>query len=94
MPNAFAEIVHSTIINEVKESEVFALLADEAKDAGKTEQLSLVLGYYCHGEVKESFLHFEALELEGLYVWIFVLQNRATVIQSQEHVNGKMLCCF
>lgn len=54
--------MRSTIINEVKESEVFALLADETKDVGKTEQMSFVLRYSYRGEVKESFLHFEALE--------------------------------
>ncbi len=53
--DVLAEMVRSTIINEVKESEVFSLLADETKDVGKTEQMSFVLRYYYHGEVKESF---------------------------------------
>lgn len=57
-----AEMVHSTTINEVKESGVFALLADEMKDVKKTEQTSLILRYYYRGVIKESFLHFEAAE--------------------------------
>lgn len=57
-----AEMVRSTIIKEVKDSQVFALLADETKDIAKKEQMSIVLRYYYNGEIKESFLHFEALE--------------------------------
>uniref|UniRef100_A0A8D3E2D0 HAT C-terminal dimerisation domain-containing protein n=1 Tax=Scophthalmus maximus TaxID=52904 RepID=A0A8D3E2D0_SCOMX len=56
--DTLAEIVHSSIINKVKESEVFSLTADEIKDLKKKEQISLVLRYYYAGAVKESFLHF------------------------------------
>lgn len=62
MLDTLAEMVRSTIISEVKESQVFALMADETKDAKKKEQISLVLRYYYRGAVKESFLHFEAAE--------------------------------
>ncbi|XP_034146660.1 butyrophilin subfamily 1 member A1-like, partial [Esox lucius] len=55
-------MVRVSIINEVKESEVFAIMADETKDTKKKEQISLVLRYYYQGAVKESFLHFEAAE--------------------------------
>ncbi|KAK7880157.1 hypothetical protein WMY93_033180, partial [Mugilogobius chulae] len=57
-----AEMVRLSIINEVKESEVFSILADETKDVKKKEQMSFVLRYYYRGAVKESFLHFESTE--------------------------------
>ena len=56
------------IIQEVKESEVFSVIADETKDL-KKEQLSLVLRYYYNGAVHESFLDFQQatrLDAEGL----------------------------
>ncbi|XP_041638517.1 zinc finger MYM-type protein 1 [Cheilinus undulatus] len=60
--DTLAEMVRSTIISEVKESQVFALMTDETKDAKKKEQISLVLRYYYRGTVKGSFLHFKAAE--------------------------------
>lgn len=38
-----ANMVHEDIIQEVKDSEAFSILADETKDLGKKEQLSLVI---------------------------------------------------
>lgn len=52
--DTLAEMVRVSIINEVKESEVFAIMADETKDTKKKEQISLVLRYYYQGAVKES----------------------------------------
>ena len=46
------------IIQEVKESEVFSVIADETKDLKKKEQLSLVLRYYYNGAVHKRFLDF------------------------------------
>ena len=43
--DTLAEMVRSTIIKEVKESQVFALMADETKDVSKKEQMSFVLRY-------------------------------------------------
>lgn len=60
--DTLAEMVRASIINEVKESEVFSLMADETKDLKKKEQISLVLRYYYAGAVKESFLHFESAD--------------------------------
>lgn len=54
-----AELVHSGIIKEVKESQVFSLLADETMDPSKKEQLSWVLRYYYDAAVYESFLDFQ-----------------------------------
>lgn len=51
-----ANLVREEIIQEVKESEVFSVIADETKHLTKKEQLSLVLRYYDNGAVQESFL--------------------------------------
>lgn len=62
-------MVREEIIQEVKESEVFSVIADETKDLKKKEQLSLVLRYYYNGAVHESFLDFQQatrLDAEGL----------------------------
>ncbi|XP_041834348.1 zinc finger MYM-type protein 1-like [Melanotaenia boesemani] len=57
--DCLAEMVRSDIIKEVRESQVFSLLADETKDLSKKEQLSFVLRYYYDGAVHESFLDFQ-----------------------------------
>uniref|UniRef100_A0A3B4WFJ0 TTF-type domain-containing protein n=1 Tax=Seriola lalandi dorsalis TaxID=1841481 RepID=A0A3B4WFJ0_SERLL len=54
-----SDMVRESIIQEVKESEVFSVIADETKDLKKSEQLSLVLRYYYNGAVHESFLDFQ-----------------------------------
>lgn len=54
-----ANMVREDIIEEVKESEVFSVIADETKDLKKKEQLSLVLRCYYNGAVHESFLDFQ-----------------------------------
>ena len=41
-----AEMVQGEILREVKESEVFSVIADETKDLKKKYQMSLVLRYY------------------------------------------------
>ena len=64
-----ANMVRDEIIREVKESEVFSVIADETKDLKKKEQLSLVLRNYYNGAVHESFLDFQQatrLDAEGL----------------------------
>uniref|UniRef100_A0A3B3T0S8 DUF4371 domain-containing protein n=1 Tax=Paramormyrops kingsleyae TaxID=1676925 RepID=A0A3B3T0S8_9TELE len=57
-----AEMVRSEIMEEVKISEVFSIMADETKDISKREQISFTLRYYYNGAIKESFLHFESAE--------------------------------
>lgn len=67
--DCLANMVREEIIQEVKESEVFSVIADETKDLKKKEQLSLVLRYYYNGAVHESFLDFQQatrLDAEGL----------------------------
>ena len=64
-----ASMVQDSIVKEVKESEVFSIIADETKDLQKKEQLSLVLRYYYNGAVHESFLemqHAQHLDAKGL----------------------------
>lgn len=51
-----AEMVQKEIIKEVKENEVFSVMADETKDMQKKEQMSLVVRYYYNGAIHESFL--------------------------------------
>lgn len=41
-----AEMIRTEIVNEVKEAKFFSIIVDETKDVSKTEQLSLILGYY------------------------------------------------
>lgn len=55
-------MVRTEITEEVKNSEVFSIMADETKDVKKKEQISLVLRYYYNGVIQESFLHFESAE--------------------------------
>lgn len=67
--DCLANMVREEIIQEVKESAVFSVIADETKDLKKKEQLSLVLRYYYNGAVHESFLDFQQavrLDAEGL----------------------------
>lgn len=62
-------MVREDIIKEMKQSEVFSVIADETKDLKKKEQPSLVLCYYYNGAVHESFLDFQEatrLDTEGL----------------------------
>lgn len=69
MLQTLAEMVQKQIIAEVKESEVFSVMADETKDLKKKEQMSLVVRYYYNGAIHESFLCFQAAEIlhaEGL----------------------------
>lgn len=54
-----AEMVRKDIVEEVKQSGVFSILADETKDLKKQEQMSLVLRYFYKGTVHESLMHFE-----------------------------------
>lgn len=61
-----SDMVRESIIQEVKDSEVFSVIADETKDLKKSEPLSLELRYYYDGAVHESFLDFQrASELDA-----------------------------
>uniref|UniRef100_A0A672I3S2 TTF-type domain-containing protein n=1 Tax=Salarias fasciatus TaxID=181472 RepID=A0A672I3S2_SALFA len=60
--DCLADVVRTEITEEVKNSEVFSIIADETKDVKGKEQISLVLRYYYNGAIQESFLHFESAE--------------------------------
>ena len=64
-----AGLIQSDIAAEVREAGVFSLLADESKDLGKHEQISISVRYWHSGAVREAFLSFvraEALTAESL----------------------------
>lgn len=64
-----ARMVRGGIADEVRGSGEFSIMADESKDCRKTEQLSIVLRYFCKGAVFESFvgfIHVCDLSAEGL----------------------------
>ncbi len=55
-------MVQADVIKEVRESEVFRIIADETKDLQKKEQVSLIIRYYYNGTIHESFLDFRRAE--------------------------------
>jgi hypothetical protein len=57
-----AELIQSEIIRELKESEVFGVIADETKDLKKKRIKSLVVRYYYNGAIHKIFLHFQSAE--------------------------------
>ncbi|XP_069482613.1 zinc finger MYM-type protein 1-like [Ambystoma mexicanum] len=60
--DCLAEIVRTSVINEVAQSGAFSIMVDETKDIAKKEQMSLVIRYYYNSSICESFLTFEAAE--------------------------------
>lgn len=59
---AMANMVRDQIVEDVKSSGVFSVIVDETKDCAKTEQLSIVLRYFAHSKLHESFLDFRAAD--------------------------------
>uniref|UniRef100_A0A3B3QXG8 DUF4371 domain-containing protein n=1 Tax=Paramormyrops kingsleyae TaxID=1676925 RepID=A0A3B3QXG8_9TELE len=55
MIDCCSKVVTSTIIKEMHEAKMFAIMADEARD-GHTEQLAICVRYVTEGTVKERFL--------------------------------------
>ncbi|KAL1425446.1 hypothetical protein MTO96_003524 [Rhipicephalus appendiculatus] len=67
-----SHITLTSIKEEMKSSQCFALIVDETKDLSKTEQLSVVVRYYVNGAVFERFLGFrnaEQLDAKSLLRW-------------------------
>lgn len=62
MIDCLAEIVRTSIISEVTQSEAFSIMVDETKDISKKEQMSFVIRYYHNGSILKSFLTFVAAE--------------------------------
>ena len=64
-------LIQSDLAAEVREAGMFSLLADESKDLGKHEQVSISVRYWHSGAVRDAFLSFvsaEALTAESLTV--------------------------
>lgn len=55
-------MIRTEITEEVKNSDIFSIMADKTKDVKKKQQISLVLRYAYNGAIQESFLHFETAE--------------------------------
>ena len=70
--NVFASMVLENILESVKSSFYFSILAYEAKDVRKTEQLSLVIRYY--DEI--SFSINECFERIGIWPGLQIVASR------------------
>lgn len=64
MIECYSKEVTETIVREMKESGMYAIMADEARDS-KTEQLALCVRYIVEGTVKERFLGLTELKEFG-----------------------------
>ncbi|GBO18113.1 hypothetical protein AVEN_111151-1 [Araneus ventricosus] len=63
--NALLDIMAEDVVNEISKevwkAEYFSMLADETKDMGKREQLSLTVLYLYNDSIYEEFLSMEEL---------------------------------
>lgn len=64
MMECYSKEVTETTVREMKESGMYAIMADEARDS-KTEQLALCVSYIVEGTVKERFLGLTELKEFG-----------------------------
>ena len=53
-----ADVIKQKIIEEVRASGMYAVIADESRDISKTEQMSICLRYVSGDEIRERFLRF------------------------------------
>ena len=60
--DCIGEIILETILDRVKKAKFFSVLADEAMDASKKEQLSVVLRYIHENKIYEDFSGFVHLK--------------------------------
>jgi len=58
---AAADVVASKIVYEVKAAGMYSIIADEARDISKTEQMSICLRYVVGYEIREHFLTFVSM---------------------------------
>jgi len=73
--STMANWVLSKIVAEVKEARYFTLIADETKDSGKSEQLSIVLRYVYKGAIHERFIGYtQAHELNAAALAEYILE--------------------
>ncbi|KAL3189949.1 hypothetical protein MRX96_020286 [Rhipicephalus microplus] len=77
-----SHITLTSIKEEMKSSQCFALIVDETKDLSKTEQLSVVVRYYLNGAVFERFLGFrnaEQFDANSLLSYVKETLNRCGI---------------
>ncbi|XP_049274148.1 zinc finger MYM-type protein 1-like [Rhipicephalus sanguineus] len=77
-----SHITLTSIKEEIKSSQCFALIVDETKDLSKTEQVSVVVRYYVSGTVFERFLGFrnaEQLDARSLLSYVKETLNRCGI---------------
>uniref|UniRef100_A0A1X7U5U3 TTF-type domain-containing protein n=1 Tax=Amphimedon queenslandica TaxID=400682 RepID=A0A1X7U5U3_AMPQE len=78
---AATDTVLRHIINEVKESDCYAIVADEAQDKSHTEQLSLCIRYVNnHFEVNEHFVGFSNLHELNAHAIVGKIVERLEVL--------------
>jgi hypothetical protein len=58
---AAADVITEKVLSEVRSAGMFAVIADEARDVSKTEQMSICLRYVVDHEIRERFLTFVTL---------------------------------
>ena len=59
MTEIIGEQIHEKILEEIKQAQFFAILADEAADVSNEEQLSLVLRFVdSSSQIREEFVEF------------------------------------
>lgn len=77
-----SNIIKKKISLEIKESIYLSVMVDETKDISKVEQLSIVVRYYYHGELKERFLGFTPLtelDANSLFLKIKQMLNKCDI---------------
>lgn len=77
-----SHITLTSIKEEMKSSQCFALIVDETKYLSKMEQLSVVVRYYLNGAVFERFLGFrnaEQLDAKSLLSYVKETLNRCGI---------------
>jgi len=60
---AAAIVFGHSIVNEIKKGSIFSIIADEARNIGKNEQMSLCIRYVSDCIIKERFLGFILLKV-------------------------------
>ena len=87
-----AEQVLKRIVQDVQESEKFAIILDETSDISRTEQVALCLSYISGGIKKETFIGFyETNSTEGKVLYELVKKAINNLLLNTENIVGK---CF
>ena len=74
-----ANLIHGDICAEIREAGFYAVMADESRDLGKHEQISITCRYFREGKVQDAFLEFakaDSLTAESLSEDILTVLRR------------------